>query len=420
MKRLLVSLLTMAACVSAVWAGFPSAIISSPDTIPPPGWKWHITPGFSPPIEKLIVYPPGSWVGKNRDYAIRKQMETWGPRRTMPVLERMYNDSFWREYRLQVLSLIHRGRPADKMPFYHEAIAALSGSPLTESEQKLLASLLAGILDEDPAAMAREVDKLLANPVDAENLLPFLKWYVYEEPSTPYVAALRTITESESDPGLKRSLEDFLQSFDAKQRAKEPMEKVLATEANVPVPYAVPNPHGDKAVAAEAQRNLMELSRELANSGMNWAERAMPLVRTIADEFGDDAVPLFEQWAVDSTLSRGVRATACVGLGYLGSEKSVEAFKRLREGARKKAWAPASSASYTHAQRMTETCYLIEYVIALDAMPTNLPAAADTCSWVRVEQGYLTGRFGNRRGDEFSFRRTGNEWLPTELEPTYY
>ena len=64
------------------------------------------------------------------------------------------------------------------------------------------------------------------------------------------------------------------------------------------------------------------------------------LVATLVDIQGDGAIRFLEQTASDTTVNPLARRSAVIGLGRIGSERSVAAFERLRDAARSLPEAP--------------------------------------------------------------------------------
>lgn len=388
--------------------------VPAPYDVPPHGWETHITPGFEPPIEGAIAFPPESWRGSTAGPRIRDKMDLWGPA-AMPVLERMFDDPFWRDYRLQILSLIHRGPESRRLTFYHKAIPELSRRKLTDYEQQMLASLLAGLGEIAPVELSRTIDDLAADPAYAENSLRFLWKSLSLGPNAHYLDVFRTITANTSDPGQRELLEKCVSWANAIQRGFEPMEGQLARESGEQPKFNLPKGHGDKDGAAEAQYTLMKYLREHPKQQTYWLSHIQEVIESIGATLGDDAVPSFAQWACDQSMPRNVRVSACMGLGYIGSEKSVQAFKRLRDEAFGKPWAPAQQSRYTHSERMREALNVTLCVIVRDEALPGTRAQFANKGEARVEPDFISGWY-ETGGRTFRFRRFGDEWLPTGVE----
>ena len=137
-------------------------------------------------------------------------------------------------------------------------------------------------------------------------------------------------------------------------------------------------------------------------------------VIALADMMGDDAVPFLEALIARPGTPPRVKTCSIIGLGRIGSQKSVAAYVRLRDQAFEKTGVPERKTEYTHAEKIAEAYYMTIYIIS------------DRCTWctgsvpgsIVVSEEYLEGELTTFDGCTFSIwrlRRFGSEWLVTGL-----
>ncbi len=165
---------------------------------------------------------------------------------------------------------------------------------------------------------------------------------------------------------------------------------------------------------APVQPLIALLSRwncERGYHGYYRSEASFAMVSAFAKLAGDDAVPTFVHLVWDSSRPYVVRRDAVMGLGMIGSDRSVAAFRMLRDAAFENPGAPEPRTECTHAQKICEAAEMTCGVIAG-------PAGGGGEKWggggVKVFDGYHTGEVSFRGGDcsvILQVRRLGDEWL---------
>ena len=153
-----------------------------------------------------------------------------------------------------------------------------------------------------------------------------------------------------------------------------------------------------------------------AGEGVSHDRQLRVVVHAVVALAGDDAVPFFAAAATDARFLYEVRRESVVGLGQIGTEKSVAAFVKLRDAAFGKPGTPERKESYTHAEKMAETVEMVFNVIPRlpsDDAPPPLATVSPEDAW--VSEGFTEGHIGCRMpGGGYTrimMRRFGNEWL---------
>ncbi len=127
---------------------------------------------------------------------------------------------------------------------------------------------------------------------------------------------------------------------------------------------------------------------------------------------GERMVGYFETVAGDAKVSADVRVQALIALGRIGTDKSVAAFKRLRDAVYLKYGAPELRPTYTQAERMAEAAAMILHYIpgGLGPAPTELSGRHASFSPDNSE-GSMRYQY-----KMLHFRRFGDEWLLLRME----
>ncbi len=169
--------------------------------------------------------------------------------------------------------------------------------------------------------------------------------------------------------------------------------------------------------AARTIRTLL-LNWEFKHDSDFWYTDA--LVATLVEIQGDGAIRFLEQTASDTSVNPLTRRSAVVGLGKIGSEGSVAAFKRLRNAARSLPDAPQEKQSYTHAERIAEGVEMAcIWIPGVD--PTSRVAFQPMMRAASVDADYRTGQVycgSPFELTEVELKRVGDEWLVVEIGGT--
>lgn len=128
---------------------------------------------------------------------------------------------------------------------------------------------------------------------------------------------------------------------------------------------------------------------------------------------GEKMTDYFESMAGAAKNSKMVRVHALIALGRIGTDKSVAAFKRLRDAAYGKNGAPERRPAYTHGERMAESAAMTLHYIPGEAGPA--PASLDG-EKALVSADYTEGEMYYPHY-EVHFRRYGDEWMPVRMIP---
>lgn len=140
------------------------------------------------------------------------------------------------------------------------------------------------------------------------------------------------------------------------------------------------------------------------------------VAQSLVDARGDELTPFFRRMAEDEKASPVTRIIALVGLGKIGSERSVAAFQALRDARRALPGAPQAQTNYTHGERIAETFAIV--------FLEEAPKEWDMSRGVQVSEDYQRGMLNNVdavSGQGFAtyhFRRFGDEWLLTHIGHT--
>ncbi len=145
------------------------------------------------------------------------------------------------------------------------------------------------------------------------------------------------------------------------------------------------------------------------------------LVATLVDIQGDGATRFLEQTASDTTVNPLARRSAVIGLGRIGSEGSVAAFKRLRDAARSLPGAPQAQESYTHQERICEAVEMAcVWIPGLD--PGSRTAFSPAPHTASVDSDYRTAYVESGswyESTDLKLKRFGDEWLVIEIGGTW-
>ena len=176
----------------------------------------------------------------------------------------------------------------------------------------------------------------------------------------------------------------------------------------------------DKDAIPIMQRAIRADTRSTYTEG--WPEQSsiVEMARAIAEFNGDEAIPFFEEVALNESLSARARMGAVSAFGQIASEKSAAAYKTIRDALRRKPGAPPAKESYTHAECMAEAIYF--YRVALtwnyDFSPAPAMFSMGTVD-ARIDAEYRTGTayVGSQYGGAtYKLVRVGDDWLVTQLE----
>lgn len=144
------------------------------------------------------------------------------------------------------------------------------------------------------------------------------------------------------------------------------------------------------------------------------------LVATLVDIQGDGAIRFLEQTASDTTVNPLARRSAVIGLGRIGSERSVAAFERLRDAARSLPEAPQAQESYTHQERICEAVEMVcIWIPGVD--PKSRVAFQPIARTASVSGDYITASVhcgSPFELTEVELKRFGDEWLVIEIGGT--
>ncbi len=138
----------------------------------------------------------------------------------------------------------------------------------------------------------------------------------------------------------------------------------------------------------------------------------------IADLGSDDVVASLARISADATVCRNGRVAALVGLGRIGSDKSVRAFAQLRDAGYALPNAPSKKEAYTHGELIVETCQMVFGVLSGD-LSAAMPQASFT--GIQVSEDYATATLSTTAlggGTSLAMKRAGDEWLVSGLGPT--
>ncbi len=198
-------------------------------TMGPIGWEERITPGFSPPIEYVVVYG-SAWFDpelKESDCPAK-----WGPG-AIDVLGRLYHDAEWEPYRQKVFALLSMYKGPELEKFLTTDIAAVTARLGASGEQNQLLQLL-GLLQksfpERYSALLREASQEADSPI-LQTLVGDLGWRLdeYGDPGTRnQLSQILQMLPLESP--LRSRVVRALDANKASQRAYEPMNIILKTE----------------------------------------------------------------------------------------------------------------------------------------------------------------------------------------------
>ena len=137
-------------------------------------------------------------------------------------------------------------------------------------------------------------------------------------------------------------------------------------------------------------------------------------IQAIAHLEGDTAVDYFVQLASDSTRPARLRSQAIIGLGVIGTDKSVAAYQSLRDAAYAYSGAPAAKKSYTHAERMAEAV-----IMTMCTIPGSPHGQVVNLESAEIDSDYVTGRITAGNIDygypTYTLRRFGDEWLVVSM-----
>jgi len=139
-------------------------------------------------------------------------------------------------------------------------------------------------------------------------------------------------------------------------------------------------------------------------------------VLAIVELAGDNAVDFFVSTATDRVYPYWIRSLSLVALGQIGTEKSVDAFVRLRDAAYGTRGAPGRKQQYTHEEKMAETLEMVFNVIAWEPESEDDTVPMVTApEKAAVSEDGTTGIIGcsfNRQGaTRIHMKRFGDEWL---------
>ena len=200
----------------------------------PIGWEKRVAPGFDPPVEYVVVY------GTNRldsrlsasDYVAK-----WGPN-ALPVLITLYRSPEWAPWRRDIVVLVSGFRSPEALDFMIEEHNVLRGRDrMTNEERWVFSGLLYYIGQIDPKRADDLVEEGLKTPdgPHAETYVHYLagKLGRVDRDGTGASARARLQKLLEALPPqapLREIVDGALYGSKSVRRAKEPMDKILATE----------------------------------------------------------------------------------------------------------------------------------------------------------------------------------------------
>jgi len=160
-----------------------------------------------------------------------------------------------------------------------------------------------------------------------------------------------------------------------------------------------------------------------ASEYVNYDRQLRAVVDAVVALAGEDAVPFFAAAATDARFLHEVRRESVIGLGQIGTEKSVAAFVKLRDAAFGKPGTPKRKESYTHAEKMAETVEMVFNVIPRlpsDETPPRLATVSPEDAWVSEDftEGHIGCRMPGGGYTQIMMRCFGNEWLIAEFGQT--
>ena len=166
--------------------------------------------------------------------------------------------------------------------------------------------------------------------------------------------------------------------------------------------------------AMDFLRHFRSFERHYAPTGEPPCMALFGIVRILAEVRGDPLIPFLVSLAENSDCSPDTRRAAIMGLGFIGSEASVQAYVQLRDAARALPGCPPARRHYTHAERMAESLTITMSVLPLDGVDTSTEIGVpDYCRHASVTPDYRAGTLSSTGITHFSyhFRRFGEEWL---------
>jgi hypothetical protein len=206
----------------------PAAALSvAGPPLPPLGWEESATPGFQPPIEETLVLKYHAGAEERELYA-----KQWGEK-AVPVLQRLYRDPAWSEYRdviqKYVLSLggnVSTASQEEKMrEFFHKLRDGDDLEPEERSEFHRIrpnaTDAMRAIAKEAYAAADAEQQSQMSNYVAL----------ISGDDPIPYFEACLKVSKGEAN---QKRFSDLIDTRRAIYRAKEPMSVVLEKEAASP------------------------------------------------------------------------------------------------------------------------------------------------------------------------------------------
>lgn len=145
----------------------------------------------------------------------------------------------------------------------------------------------------------------------------------------------------------------------------------------------------------------------------------MACIHVLAEVKGDKAIGFFKKLATDEDVHVDARRAGALGLGMLGTEKGRKAFIDLRNAAFGNPNAPERRETYTHAEKIAETVWMVFHGIPDEpATDKGWPVSlSQVIGQARVDTESQTG---TTRYQHFpiSLERFGTEWIIVDIDAT--